>query len=376
MKKVKHLRALILSVILITLIVPVGVVSPVFGQNTEIGALQRGYRTGYSDGYMSGYRDSIDGQMQSLTRHAEYGKADRAFSREYGPIEDYRDGYKQGFEAGYLTGYERRSFESTIPTELKIRGEVSSPAPSSSPVYTNTSSVYQTKEPAAAPAETTTTSKEAVTDTKPDQAASSDSTAASTDATVQNAPTGTQFANGPVIIIPSDTEMIIELQEDLNTESSYEGQKFTARVISPSEIADAVIEGRVTRLQKPGKVKKQSEMLLSFDRIVLNDTRWSNFNASLIEVIAVKGDNVRKVDVEGTAIGQSSVKSDIIKVGGATGAGVVVGAIAGGPVGAAIGAGVGAAFGVGAVVIERGKHIRLNRNQQVRIRTAYETQIR
>jgi outer membrane lipoprotein SlyB len=54
----------------------------------------------------------------------------------------------------------------------------------------------------------------------------------------------------------------------------------------------------------------------------------------------------------------------------------VTGAVIGGPVGAAVGAGVGAAFGVGAVVIERGKHIRLNRNQQLRIKTSYESQIR
>jgi len=37
---------------------------------------------------------------------------------------------------------------------------------------------------------------------------------------------------------------------------------------------------------------------------------------------------------------------------------------------------VGAAFGVGAVVIDRGKHVRLNRNQQLRVKAAYETQIR
>ena len=41
-----------------------------------------------------------------------------------------------------------------------------------------------------------------------------------------------------------------------------------------------------------------------------------------------------------------------------------------------VGAGVGAAFGVGAVVIERGKDIRLNVNQQLRVKSAYETQIR
>jgi hypothetical protein len=37
---------------------------------------------------------------------------------------------------------------------------------------------------------------------------------------------------------------------------------------------------------------------------------------------------------------------------------------------------MGAAFGVGAVVIERGKHVRISRNQSIRIRTSYEVQIR
>ena len=99
-------------------------------------------------------------------------------------------------------------------------------------------------------------------------------------------------------------------------------------------------------------------------------------SGTLIEVMPVKGDNVKRVDVEGTAIGPSSLKSDAVKVGGATGAGLITGAIVGGPVGAAVGAGVGAAFGVGAVVIERGKHVKLSENQQLQIKTAYETQIR
>ena len=102
----------------------------------------------------------------------------------------------------------------------------------------------------------------------------------------------------------------------------------------------------------------------------------SNFAGTLTEVLAVKGDNVSRVDNEGTAVGKGSIKPDAVKVGGATGAGAIVGAVVGGPVGAAVGAGMGAAFGVGAVVIERGKHIHLNRNQQLRVKSEYETQIR
>lgn len=375
MKLTRDLRALFLSIGLISLIVPTALVTPAFGQTNEVSALQRGFRTGYSDGYMSGYRDSIDGQMHDVTRHAEYVRAERAYSSQFGPLVEYRDGYQQGFESGYLTGYERRSFESTIPTGLKPRGVAPAATQQAEPVYTNTASVYQS---ASHISPDSSAKIEAEPQVQTTQAVSADRPAA-TDS-VNNTPTSTSpvatFDNGPVIVIPSETELILELQDDLNTDSSREGQKFTARVISPAEIAGATIEGRVARLQKPGKVKRRSEMLLSFDRIVLNENRWSNFNGTLMEVMAVKGDNVKRVDLEGTAVGQSSIKSDVVKVGGATGAGLVVGGIVGGPVGAAVGAGMGAAFGVGAIVIERGKHIRLNRNQQVRIKTGYETQIR
>jgi hypothetical protein len=179
-----------------------------------------------------------------------------------------------------------------------------------------------------------------------------------------------------IILIPTDTELIVELQDDLNTERNREGDKFTAKVVSPAEIAGAMIEGRIAKITKPGRLKRRSELSLSFDRIFLNENRWSNMSATLTEVLPVKGDNVKRVDAEGTAVGKSSYKDDSVKVGGATGAGLVTGAIIGGPVGAGVGAAVGAAFGVGAVVVERGKHIRLNKAQQLRVKTAYETQIR
>src|SRR5688572_18008673 len=96
-------------------------------------ALQRGYRTGYSDGYMAGYRDVIDSASKDLARHEEYSTASRAYNKDYGSIEDYRDGYRQGFESGYETGFEKRSFDSAVPTGLKLRGSVPT-APTSEPI--------------------------------------------------------------------------------------------------------------------------------------------------------------------------------------------------------------------------------------------------
>lgn len=341
-------------------------------QTTENGvALQRGYRTGYSDGYMAGYRDTIDSVARNYTRHSEYTKADRAYNKDYGTIEDYRDGYRQGFESGYDTGFDRKAFEQTLPAGLKKRNGIP-------PGELVAEQKPQQVEPQKIEVQQGEQVKVETVQTQPangeqysENGDTTTTTAAQTTAPAyQTEPTAT-------IIIPRDTELIVELDSDLSTEKSREGEKFTARIVSPSEINGAIVEGRVSKVKRPGRIKARSELLLSFDRIILPDTaRWSNMSATLTEVMPVKGDNVSKVDNEGTAVGKSSLKGDAIKVGGATGAGLVVGAIAGGPVGAAIGAGVGAAFGVGAIVIDRGKHIQLTRNQQLRIKTSYETQIR
>lgn len=341
-------------------------------------ALQRGYRTGYSDGYMAGYRDVIDNAGKDFTHHEEYVGADRAYNKDYGSLEDYRDGYKQGFESGYETGFEKRSFDSAVPSGLKLRGAVQTTMP---PQSTETSAVM----PATTQPETSAeTAVEAVPATETAaQQPTTEQPVQTEPANIAAVPSGviqkvsyTPNPDDPMIIIPRDTELILELQEPLDTQRNREGDKFTAKVVAPQEIVGAIVEGRIDKIQKPGRIKKRSAMLLSFDKIIISEKRWSNFDAIMTEVLPVKGDNIKRVDGEGTAIGKSTYKPDAIKVGAATGTGAGIGAITGGPVGAAVGAGVGAAFGVGAVIIERGKHINLRASQQLRIKTSYETQIR
>lgn len=332
-------------------------------------ALQRGYRTGYSDGYMAGYRDVIDKADKNVTHHEEYVEASRAYNKDYGSIEDYRDGYKQGFESGYETGFEKRSFDSAVPSGLKLRGSIDMPAAQPSTAQPENTAVTPVE---AVPAPETATQQPAVEQPVQTEPAN---VAAVPNGTIQRV-SYTPNPDDPMIIIPRDTELILELQEPLDTQRNREGDKFTAKVVAPQEIVGAIVEGRIDKIEKPGRIKKRSAMLLSFDRIVISEKRWSNFDAIMTEVLPAKGDNIKRVDGEGTAIGKSTYKPDAIKVGAATGTGAGIGAITGGPVGAAVGAGVGAAFGVGAVIIERGKHINLRSNQQLRIKTSYETQIR
>ncbi|HXH68887.1 MAG TPA: hypothetical protein VNI60_00930 [Pyrinomonadaceae bacterium] len=410
MNLTKSFFALFLSCSLVLVSFLSFTVQSISAQDTN-NALRRGYRTGYSDGYMSGYRDSIENATKSYEKHDEYARANRAYNKDYGTLEDYRNGYQQGFESGYDTGFEKRSFDATVPVNLSKRGIVASKIVVETPTTKTTIEEKSPEKPAvetavaatpvetvvaATPVETVVaaTPVETAVTTQVETAVTTQVEPQVSENTTSAPPTdNAQSTQAPVIIakteninfspsrtdtlvIPVETELIIELLDDVNTERNKEGDKFQARIVSPNEVGGAIIEGKISKIQKPGRIKRRAEVVLSFDRIVLGENRWSNFNAILTEVLPVKGDNVKRVDTEGTIEGKSSVKSDSVKVGAATGTGLVIGAAAGGPVGAAVGAGVGAAFGVGGIFIERGRHIRLGKNQQLRIKTVYETQIR
>jgi type IV secretion system protein VirB10 len=316
-----------------------------FAQDAK-NSLFRGYRTGYSDGYMSGYRDSVEKARRGFEKHSDFIKADRAYSKDFGSLEDYRDGYQQGFSSGYNTGYEGQVFDSSIPSTLERRGVISD-------------SNSETKvEPQIMPASAKLTPANNKQENRTSQAAPIE----------------------PLVIIPANTELIVEILSNLSTNESRRGDSFQARVVAPVEIEGAIIEGRIENLQRPGRIKRRAELQLSFDRILLSEIRWSNMNAMVVESLP-PGDpkqtnNVKNVDPEGTVQGKSSIKSDAITVGAAAGTGATVGAIAGGPVGLAVGAAVGGAFGLGGVLVARGKDIKLDNGQRLRIRTIHETQIR
>src|SRR5262245_59711262 len=122
MRSKRKISVAILSTILTTLALSLVFAIEAQAQTQDAqSALQHGYSTGYSDGFMAGYKDIIDSAAKDYTRHAEYTKADRAYNKDYGTIEDYRDGYQQGFESGYDAGFAKQTFEATTPSNLQRR---------------------------------------------------------------------------------------------------------------------------------------------------------------------------------------------------------------------------------------------------------------
>ncbi|HEX6042876.1 MAG TPA: hypothetical protein VFZ22_00200 [Pyrinomonadaceae bacterium] len=306
-------------------------------------ALERGYRTGYSDGYTAGFRDLSDHAARDYQNKQDYQRADRSYNEVWGPIEDYRDGYQQGFENGYAAGFDNQQFNSTLPAGLRRRGN-GAPSPNAGnqapvPNANNTSD-----NPAPVPNNSDTVTND--------------------DGVVMN-------SSGPVAI-PRNTTLALEMLTPISTDVSQRGDRFQARVLQPAQYAGYIVDGRIAQIKRPGKVKGVAQLQLAFDQIRSPDNRTASLRAELVEITPM-GDNDPQVDSEGGVKGRDSTKDDAAKVGAASGIGAIIGVIAGGGKGAAIGAIIGGGAGTAGVMTQRGKDIRLERGQQLKIRTSTDT---
>lgn len=299
-------------------------------------ALERGYRTGYSDGYTAGFRDVSDRAPRDYQNNEDYKRADRSYNQVWGPIEDYRDGYQQGFESGYVAGYEQKQFNSSLPTGLRRRGSSGQVAADGNE---QTGNVPVTN--------------------------NNDASA------TNNADVSATQTTGS-IAIPRNTILALELLTPLSTDASKRGDRFQARVVEPAQYAGYIVDGRISQVKRPGKVKGVAELQLAFDQIRSTDHRVATLHAELIEITPM-GDNDPQVDPEGGVKGRDSTKDDAAKIGGASGIGAIIGAIAGGGKGAAIGAVIGGGAGTAGVMTQRGKDVRLERGQNLKIRTSTDT---
>ena len=312
-------------------------------QEQQYGALQRGYRTGYSDGFQSGWSDSVKNAPRDFRGKADYRSADRAFIDAYGAREDYRDGYQQGFEVGYEAGFKRGGFDSNVPSGLSRRGATSADL-----------------------ADDTSSSSNG---TRGSQSGQTADTSSSSGGDVDDQQPGASVA-GSARSIPSNTGLLVELSNRISTDVRQRSDSFEARVVEPQEYEGAVVGGRLTNVQRAGKASGRSQLQLDFDKIRMPGGDWQDFNAQVIEVIQNGGeDNVGEVDPEGGIHGKSTTKDDVAKVGAGAGIGAIIGGIAGGGKGAGIGAIIGGAAGTAGAMTQRGKDIRFETGQQLRIRS-------
>jgi type IV secretion system protein VirB10 len=168
------------------------------------------------------------------------------------------------------------------------------------------------------------------------------------------------FAGDDAITLPAGTELQVELITTLSSKTNDTGDLWTGKVVEPifghgGEIVPdgSMVDGHITYVKGPGRVKGKGEMRLVVDSISTPDRSKYDIVASLTEA---QGEKVK--DEEGTMQGPGKdEKGTAVETGVGAAAGAGVGAIAHGGTGALYGAGIGAMAGLAHGVLKKGKDI-------------------
>jgi hypothetical protein len=165
------------------------------------------------------------------------------------------------------------------------------------------------------------------------------------------------------VTVQEGTTMRITLDSTLSTKSARPGDRFSAMVREPIYVngKEAIpygtrIDGRVSQVEKPGRVHGVGKLDIAFERIQLPSGYSETIVASTTGAETSDKTNVGK---EGTIAGPTSRKRDAEEIGAGGGIGAGIGAIAGGAKGTAIGAGAGALIGLADSMRRKGKDLEL-----------------
>lgn len=170
-------------------------------------------------------------------------------------------------------------------------------------------------------------------------------------------------------VVPDGSIITGNLENEINTKLSQNGDRFRLTVQSPDEYRGAVIEGYVTNIQRSGKVTGAASVTFNFEKITLRDGQTYDF-AGTLKTAADSMGRSAKVDNEGTLRGDSQTAKTAKRSGIGAGLGALIGVIAGGGKGAAIGAILGGSGGAGSVFFEDRKDVQLNQGSTLTIQAA------
>ncbi len=164
--------------------------------------------------------------------------------------------------------------------------------------------------------------------------------------------------------------LVATLNNNLTTQTTQVGDRFTMTVRDPAQHEGATIEGRVASVGRSGRVTGRSEISLNFDTIRLRDGRTYQF-AGFIESVRMADGQTVQIDNEGgvredDSRGETTAQRAAI----GTAVGAIIGAIAGGGKGAAIGAIIGAGAGAGSVYVQGRDDLELLSGSEVTLRAS------
>ena len=217
------------------------------------------------------------------------------------------------------------------------------------------------------------TPKNLDTTAQTDSASASGSTAMPAgNPTLQTRGTERAAANGadPVaakpapLVIPAGTSITVRLQNSVSSRYSVPGQPFEAVLDQPIVINNQVavptgslVTGHVTSARRSGRLRHPGEIALTLDSVTIGERRVPVETSSVV------------------ARGGSHKKRNLAWIGGGTGGGALIGALAAGGKGALIGSGIGAAAGTTTAFFTGRKDVGFSAERRLRFRLNREVSL-
>ncbi|MGC2237738.1 MAG: hypothetical protein WA584_16360 [Pyrinomonadaceae bacterium] len=167
-------------------------------------------------------------------------------------------------------------------------------------------------------------------------------------------------------VIPNNTKLTAVLTTPISTKASQRGDRFQMEVTSPNEFNGAIIEGRVARAERSGRVSGRATVSLEFDTIRLRSGETYHFAGFVDSVKLANGETV-SVNNEGRVRDNNQTTKTAQRAGIGAALGALIGAIAGGGQGAVIGAGVGVDADEGTVILQGRDDVELNNGTEFSI---------
>ena len=278
----------------------------------------------------------------------------------------------------------------------EIKNSVEAPAveptaePSAKPTLRSETPVEA--QPKAAEAETsaekTTTAADTDKAPKTDAVASDTETktgeAATTDAANGDKVADNKTLQGYIRVVPSGTKIPIIMDTAVDSETSQEGDEFTARTAEDLNIdggvavpAGSIIKGRIAQMNAPRHVDRSGSVALKFDTVTTPDNRQIPLVANLV---AHGGVVHAKRGMKDIAIDSGTIALPLLL-------GLGIGALAGNsknstsststssssitkPEAAMIGAGIGLVVGVAILIAKKGKKVDVRPGDEMKIELA------
>jgi hypothetical protein len=214
--------------------------------------------------------------------------------------------------------------------------------------------------PAASAATANNTAPEGAA-SDPAQVAAADNTrpVATAGNTAQAAP-----ETSPQLVIPAGTSITVRLQQSLSSASAVRGERFEAVVDQPIVVGDRIVvptgalaTGHVVVARRSGRLHHPGELGLTLDSVNVGQQNIPIATSSFV------------------AHGASHKKRNLGWIGGGTGGGALIGALAAGGKGALIGGGIGAAAGTTTAIVTGKKDVVFGSERRLSFRLNRDTSL-